>query len=119
MSLRFYAYAGCETCRRARKWLVLHELDFTEIPIRDQPPTEAELEAMLSAYDGQLKRLFNTSSRDYREAGLKDRIDQLSPEEAFTLLRSQGNLVKRPFLIGPDTARVGFDANAWAEALGR
>ena len=39
-------------------------------------------------------------------------------KDAFALLRSNGNLVKRPFLIGDDVAIVGFKEAEWAEAVG-
>jgi len=42
----------------------------------------------------------------------------MSEGDALTLLASNGNLVKRPFLIGRKAARVGFDERAWGEALG-
>ena len=72
---------------------------------------------MLKTYNGQLKRLFNTSSQDYREAGLKDKLANLSQEEAFGYLQRNGNLIKRPFLIGESTALLGFKENEWKSVL--
>ena len=118
MSLRLYAYAGCDTCRKAKKWLRAEGLDFEEIPIRERPPTEVELDRALASVGGELKRLFNTSSKDYREAGLKDRLPSLDRAAAFSLLRENGNLVKRPVLLGEDVALVGFNPDRWATALG-
>ena len=37
-----------------------------------QPPTESELRTLLTNYDGQIRKLFNTSGMQYRELGLKD-----------------------------------------------
>ena len=73
---------------------------------------------MLAAYDGNLRRLFNVSSRDYRELGLKKALLSMSKKDAFAVLRSNGNLVKRPFLIGDNAAIVGFKEAEWAEAMG-
>ena len=36
---------------------------------------------------------------------------------ALTLLAGNGNLVKRPFLIGDGVARVGFGEKEWMAAL--
>ncbi len=69
---------------------------------------------MLAHYGGDLRRLFNTSGRDYRELGLKDRMPTLTRDEAFALLRQNGNLVKRPFLIGHGIGRLGFREKEWA-----
>lgn len=117
--IRFYAYKGCDTCRKARKWLEAHDIAFEERAIRETPPSPAELERALEASGGELKRLFNTSSKDYREAGLKDRLPGLDREAAFALLRENGNLVKRPFVVGDDVALIGFDEATWRRALGQ
>ena len=37
--------------------------------------------------------------------------------DALTLLAGNGNLVKRPFLVGDGIALVGFDAAAWQASL--
>jgi arsenate reductase-like glutaredoxin family protein len=37
----------------------------------------------------------------------------MSEEEAFRLLASNGNLVKRPFVIGDGVHLVGFNVAEW------
>lgn len=116
--LKVYSYKGCDGCRKALKWLDANGFEYENFPIRDTPPSERELDKMLAAYDGNLRRLFNVSGRDYRELGLKESLPSMSKKDAFALLRSNGNLVKRPFLIGDNVAIVGFKEAEWAEAVG-
>ena len=116
-TLKIYTYANCDTCRKAVKWLRAHELVCAEHPIRETPPTPAELRAMLAAYHGELRRLFNTSGRDYRELKLGEKLPTMSEAEAIALLAGNGNLVKRPFLLGSGVALVGFSEPGWAAAL--
>jgi arsenate reductase (glutaredoxin) len=47
-TLTVYTYANCDTCRRAVKWLRAQNVDFVEKPIRETPPTTAELRTMLA-----------------------------------------------------------------------
>lgn len=115
--LKLYIYNKCSTCRNAVKWLEGRGVSFETHPIRETPPTEGELQQMLDAYEGNLKRLINTSSADYRESGLKDKLDKLSTEEVFKQLRQQGNLVKRPFAISDSVQLVGFKEAEWEEAF--
>ncbi len=115
--LTVYSYANCDTCRRAVKWLRAHEIGFVERAIRETPPSPDELRTMLAAYGGERRRLFNTSGHDYRELKLGDKIEAMTDREAFELLSGNGNLVKRPFLIGRGVALVGFDEKIWAKAL--
>ncbi len=116
--LKVYSYKGCDGCRKALKWLDSNGIEYENFPIRDTTPSERELDKMLAAYDGNLRRLFNVSGRDYRELGIKESLPSMSKKVAFALLRSNGNLVKRPFLIGDIVAIVGFKEAEWAEALG-
>lgn len=117
--LTVYTYQGCSTCRDAVKWLRAHAIPFTEKPIRETPPTVAELRAMLAARNGEIRRLFNTSGMDYRAMGLKDTLPTLSIDAALDLLASNGNLVKRPFAFDSAAAifLLGFKPEEWAAAL--
>ena len=108
---------NCDACRRAVKWLEARKIHFVEKPIRETPPTVAELRVMLERQGGQLRRLFNTSGVDYRALKLGDKLPGMSTAEALALLAGNGNLVKRPFLLGRGVGLVGFDEKVWAECI--
>lgn len=112
-----YQYKNCDSCRKALRWLKEHEIEAEVRQIRETPPTRDELAAMLTYLDGDLRKLFNTAGGDYREMGLKDTLPGMSDEEAFKLLSANGNLVKRPFLLGSSTGTVGFKPDIWAELV--
>jgi arsenate reductase len=116
--LKLYTLANCDTCRRAVKWLRTHDISFEEHAIRDTPPTTGELRTMLAAQGGEVRKLFNTSGRDYREMKLGGKLPGLTPSAVIALLAGNGNLVKRPFAVGPGVTLVGFDEGVWAKALG-
>jgi arsenate reductase len=116
--LKVFAYAGCDTCRKALKFLrergVAHEV----VPIRETPPTRAELARMLVFHGGDLRKLCNTSGQDYKALGLAAKLPTLPEDEALALLAGNGNLVKRPFVLGPDFGLVGFKPEEWERRLG-
>lgn len=111
--LRIYAYEKCSTCRNALKFARERGWEFEVVPIREQPPSKAELKRMLQLVDGDLRRLFNTSGQDYKAMGMKDRLPGMSEAEALDLLSQHGNLVKRPFALGPSGGAVGFKPEDW------
>lgn len=117
--LNVYTLATCDTCRRAVKWLRAHDIPFEERAIRETPPSATELRAMLEARKGDIRKLFNTSGRDYREQNLGEKLPGMAPEAALALLARNGNLVKRPFAIGSGVALNGFNEEEWRDALGR
>lgn len=119
MSLRVYAYANCDTCRKALKFLAAKKIAHEVIPIREQPPTVAELRKMLGYVGGDLRKLFNTAGQDYRALDMKTRLPKLSEEEALALLASNGNLVKRPFAFTKDVGVVGFRDEEWTALIAK
>ena len=52
MKLKVYAYKNCGTCRKALKFLAANQVAYATIPIREQPPSKAELWQMLKLYGG-------------------------------------------------------------------
>jgi len=112
-----YEYAGCGTCRKARAWLAERGIEPERRPIRERPPSRAELERAWSAVGGEARKLFNTAGRDYREGGWKDRIGVATKAELLRALRANGNLIKRPLLLVDDACAVGFKPDEWSALL--
>lgn len=116
--MKLYGYSGCGTCKKAIKWLHARGIEFQEIPIRERPPSEAELRFVAERLGGDLRKLFNTSGQAYRSQGIKDRLPNMTPDQVYALLASDGNLVKRPFVLTEDDGWVGFKEADWAARLG-
>ncbi len=112
-----YTYSSCDTCRRATRWLKARGIEFEEGPIRQTPPSGKELKAALRYFDGDRRRLFNTSGRDYREQKLSEKLPSLSDAAIFSLLSANGNLVKRPFVVADPVYLAGFDEERWSQVL--
>lgn len=111
--VRIYVYDKCSTCRDAVAFLKARGVEFVSVPIRQQPPTVAELERMRALKDG-VRRLFNSSGLDYKSMGMKDRLPAMTDAEALELLSGHGNLVKRPFLLTSDgRGLLGFKKPEW------
>ncbi|HTB21385.1 MAG TPA: arsenate reductase family protein [bacterium] len=113
--MKVYAYEKCSTCVKALAYLKSTGRAFEVLPIRQQPPTKAELRTMLKIYGGKLARLFNTSGSDYRELGLGEKMKTMREDEALDLLSKNGNLVKRPFVLAGNTGAVGFNLDEWRD----
>ena len=64
-----------------------------------------------------LKRFFNTSGQIYREMELSKKLPDMSEDEMFKLLASDGMLVKRPLLITDNHVLTGFKEADWKAVL--
>lgn len=109
MSLTFYWYPKCGTCRKAKKWLEDHGIDYESIHIVENPPSRAQIQEFYQKSGLELKKFFNTSGQKYRQLGLKDKIKTASEDELLELLALDGMLLKRPIVTDGERVTVGFN----------
>lgn len=114
----FVCYPKCSTCKKAEKWLEARGAEFEKRDIKTENPSALELREWHQKSGLPLKRFFNTSGMKYRELELKDRLKEMSEEEQYELLATDGMLVKRPLLVGEDFVIPGFKEKEWAEKIG-
>lgn len=117
IDMLFVNYPKCSTCRKAKNWLDEHNIEYESRHIIEDNPTAEELRKWWEMSDLPLKRFFNTSGMKYRELKLKDKIPEMSEDEQFECLASDGMLVKRPVLVGDNVVLVGFKVKEWEEKL--
>ena len=115
MSLKFYHYPNCDTCRKAKKWLDENGLSYEATHIVNDPPSREEIQDMYEKSGLELKKFFNTSGKSYRELGMKDKMKTASEEELLDLLASDAMLIKRPLVIDGTKATVGFKEETFAD----
>ncbi len=118
MAALFLEYPKCSTCKKAKKWLDEHGVEYADRHIVEENPTAEELAAWQELSGLPVRRFFNTSGMKYRELGVKAKFDAgMTDAEARALLASDGMLVKRPLVITESTVLIGFKEAAWEEAL--
>ncbi len=113
----FIEYPKCSTCKRAKKWLDEHDIEYTDRHIVEENPTYEELKEWHARSGLPLKRFFNTSGLKYKELGLKERLPEMSEEEQLRLLAADGMLVKRPIIVQEDFILIGFKEKEWEEKI--
>ena len=113
-ALVVYTYASCDTCRRATRWLVQKGLAFEERPIRETPPSTAELARALRFVEGDRGRLFNRSGRDYREQKLAEQLPGWSDAERLRRLRCD----LRPTVLCADGSFADVSGESYHEHHG-
>ncbi len=111
----FIEYPKCSTCKKAKKYLEEHGIEFEDRHIVEENPTKEELTEWIRISGKPVKKFFNTSGMKYRELGLKDKLPQMSEEKQIELLASDGMLVKRPLLIDGEMVLTGFKEAEWPE----
>jgi arsenate reductase len=72
------------------------------------PPTREELQDLYQKSGLEIKNFFSTSTKKYRELGIKDKIKTATINELLDLLASDGMLIKKPILTDGEKVIIGF-----------
>ncbi len=113
MSILYLEYPKCSTCQKAKKWLETNNINFEQRDIVKQNPTKEELKLWHEKSGMPLKRFFNTSGLVYKELHLKDKLKDMTEEEQYALLATNGMLVKRPIIVAENIILTGFKEAEW------
>ena len=113
----FIEYPKCTTCKKAKKFLQEKGVEFEDRHIVEANPTKEEILKWIDMSGLEFKKFFNTSGILYREMGLKDKIKNITKEEAAEILSSNGMLVKRPILIKDEKIVLGFKEEVYKEMV--
>lgn len=113
----FLCYPKCSTCQKAKAFLDQAGVSYELRDIKLQKPSQEELRRWQAESGLPLKKFFNTSGLQYRALELAKRLPQMSEDEQFALLASDGMLVKCPLLIGDGFVLAGFRQGEWEAKL--
>ncbi len=113
----FIEYPKCGTCRKAKKWLDDHGMNYEDRHIKEKNPTLEELKAWHKMSGLPLRKFFNTSGTLYKEMKLKDKLADMMEEDQYALLAADGMLVKRPLIVTDEFVLVGFKEKEWEDKV--
>lgn len=113
----FVEYPKCSICKKAKAWLDEHNLDYEDRNIKEENPTQEELNEWYKQSGLPIKKFFNTSGVLYKQMNLKEKLADMSDDEQIKLLSTDGMLVKRPIVLKGDKILVGFKERDWEELL--
>ena len=112
-----YIYSKCSTCQKALMLLRNRKIIFTSKEIIKETPSIEELQKVLDDYNGNIKKLINTSGQLYREMQLASKLKEMPLSQILMLLNQHGMLIKRPFLITESGGVTGFNEAEWSKRL--
>lgn len=118
MNNLFIEYPKCSTCQKAKKWLDDNKINYIDRNIVTETPSKEELKEWISKSDIDVRKFFNTSGMKYRELNIKEKIKDMSEDEIYGLLASDGMLIKRPLFISDNLILKGFKEKEWEKIKG-
>ena len=115
--IKVYCHSRCTTCKKALKWLDDNGIEYESADIKNDHPDEETLRKYHALSGLPLIRFFNTSGIQYREMELSKKLPEMSEDDQFALLATDGMLVKRPLVAGDGFVLTGFREEEWKEKM--
>lgn len=112
-----YGYTKCTTVKKGLKFLTEEGYEFEHIDNVEHKLTADQIKKLHQTSGLDIKKFFNTSGMKYRELNLKDKLPEMTEEEKYQLLASDGMLVKRPILVTDKGVFPSFKAEKWIELM--
>jgi arsenate reductase len=110
-------YDKCNTCKKAIKFLDEAKIKYAYRDIKENNPTQDELNSWIEKIKLPINKFFNTSGLIYKELNLKEKIKTMSEKELIELLSTNGMLVKRPIFITEKQILIGFNEKEWKSSF--
>jgi arsenate reductase len=109
-----YGIQSCDMCRKARKYLTAHNIEFEFHDFREDGVDIQRLELWTERIG--CERLLNKQSLTWRKIPEVDR-NNMTRDRALAAMIDQPTLIKRPVLVADNFIAVGFSEKRFDEFL--
>ena len=113
-TLKFYADPDSLLTQQAQAHLNSARCKYTAIDIDRQPPTAAEIFALMRHVGGAIMKLIRCNDIAGTDNAMGLLQDGVTRDEAATILRSNPRVLVRPILLlGSKVLAIGYDQETW------
>lgn len=105
--LKLYTTNSCTSCRKARRWLIDHDIPFEEKNFGTNPITLDELKNILILTEEGTEDIISIRSKVFQK--LDKDINELPLHELLELVKENSGLLRRPIMIDEKRLQIGFN----------
>ncbi|MGG5382843.1 regulatory protein spx [Enterococcus sp. AZ071] len=105
--ITLYIASYCDSCKKARSWLLENRIPFEERNIINNPLTSEELKELLSKTENGTEDIISIRSKSYRELNID--FEDLSFNELIKLLEDYPDLLKHPIMFDENKLQLGYN----------
>lgn len=105
--LNLYTTNSCTSCRKARRWLIDHDIPFEEKNFGTTPITLDELKNILILTEEGTEDIISIRSKVFQK--LDKDINELPLHELLELIKDNPGLLRRPIMIDEKRLQIGFN----------
>ncbi|AVK63289.1 transcriptional regulator Spx [Lactobacillus sp. CBA3606] len=102
-----YTSPSCTSCRKAKVWLKVHDIDFVERNIFSNPLSIEEIKGILQMTEDGTEEIISTRSKAFQQ--LQVDIDDISLNQLYELISQDPSLLRRPIMLDEKRLQVGYN----------
>ncbi len=102
-----YTSPGCASCRKVKKFLHGHELEYIEKNIITLPLNEVELKHLIQRSENGTSDIISTRSKIIRESGVD--IENMTINELIRFIQTNPTVLRRPTIVSNKNFQIGYD----------
>lgn len=105
--ITIYTTPSCSSCRKAKKWLEDHMIEYTEKNLFTQPLTQEDINLMLANAENGFDDIISTRSKVFKEESLD--IEDMRMSELTEYIIENPSVLKRPIIVDHQKMQVGYN----------
>lgn len=105
--VKLYVSPSCTSCRKAKSWLIKHNIAFEERNIFSNPLSKDEILDILRLTEDGTEEIISTRSRDFSQ--LHVNLDDISIDQLVDLVQKNPGLLRRPIILDDRRLQVGYN----------
>jgi len=105
--ITIYTTPSCSSCRKAKKWINDHRIEYREKNIFNIKLTRDDIIMMLRNTDNGFDDIISTRSKVFQEKNLD--IEDMTMSELTNFIISNPSVLRRPIIIEEKKMQVGYN----------
>jgi len=108
---------SCGSCRKAKAWLLEHQIDYIERNIIASPLTIDEIKSILRLTEEGTDEIISTTSKAFQEMNVD--IESLPLNALYKLIIDNPKMLRRPIILDEKRLQVGYNEDEISRFLSR
>jgi regulatory protein spx len=105
--ITIYTTPSCSSCRKAKKWLDEHKINYEEKNLFNQRITTEDIDRMLENAENGFEDIISTRSKIFKEQSLD--VEDMRISELKQFILDNPSVLKRPIMIDGEKMQVGYN----------
>lgn len=105
--ITIYTTPSCSSCRKAKKWLDDHRIEYVEKNLFTHPLTDEDIDLILANAENGFDDIISTRSKVFKEEQLD--IEDMRISELIEFIKANPSVLKRPIIVDENRMQVGYN----------